>query len=82
MANDKQHILTMKKYHNFVDRNAILCKAIRVCEPGNRGVSQEDENRLRSFGLGACLFKDVPVWLKKWASLICEYIEFEQSVHP
>ena len=26
--------------------------------------------------------KDVPDWLKKWASLICEYIEFEEYHYP
>ena len=24
----------------------------------------------------------VPDWLKKWASLICEYIQFEESKYP
>jgi len=26
--------------------------------------------------------KDVPDWLKKWASLICEYILFEEEIYP
>jgi hypothetical protein len=26
--------------------------------------------------------KGVPDWLKKWASLICEYIEFEEKMYP
>lgn len=34
LASDKQHILTMKKYHNFVDRNVILFHAISLCEEG------------------------------------------------
>ena len=26
--------------------------------------------------------KDVPMWLKKWASLICEYIIYEEEQYP
>jgi hypothetical protein len=26
--------------------------------------------------------KDVPNWLKKWASLICEYCLFEEQQYP
>jgi len=26
--------------------------------------------------------KDVPIWLKKWASLICEYCLFEEKHYP
>jgi hypothetical protein len=26
--------------------------------------------------------KDVPDWLKKWASLICEYCLFEEQQYP
>lgn len=33
-------------------------------------------------GLRQCVLKDVPDWLKKWASLICEYIAYEQEIYP
>jgi hypothetical protein len=26
--------------------------------------------------------KDVPDWLKKWASLVCEYCLYEESIYP
>lgn len=26
--------------------------------------------------------RGIPDWLKKWASLICEYIEFEEKEYP
>lgn len=29
LASDKKHLMIMKKYHNFVDRNALLYLAIR-----------------------------------------------------
>jgi len=32
LASDKKSLSTMKKYHNFVDRNAILFQAIKLCE--------------------------------------------------
>ena len=28
------------------------------------------------------VMKDVPSWLKKWASLICEYCLFEENLYP
>ncbi len=33
LASDKKYLSCMKKYHNFVDRNAILYLAIQLCEP-------------------------------------------------
>lgn len=32
LASDKKYLNCMKKYHNFVDRNAILYLAIQLCE--------------------------------------------------
>lgn len=67
----------MKAYHTFVDRNFLLFKA--VTRPR---ITQEDEDRLNFCNLKACSMKDVPDWLKKWASLVCEYCLFEESVFP
>lgn len=39
LASDKKHLNTIKKYHNFVDRNVLLFKAINLCEPGMEGVT-------------------------------------------
>ena len=77
LANDKKNLTILKKYHTFVDRNYILWKAIKDPE-----ITEEDEKRLREFGLKTCPMRDVPEWLKKWASLICEYIEFEERLYP
>ncbi len=67
----------MKQYHTFVDRNYIIYQA---CTSPN--ITQDDENRLQEFNLKGSVMKDVPDWLKKWASLICEYILFEEEIYP
>ena len=67
----------MKQYHTFVDRNYILFKA--VTRPF---ITQEDEKRLEFCSLKQSVMKDVPNWLKKWASLICEYCLFEEQLYP
>ena len=66
----------MKEYHSFIDRNLILFNAIESTVNGE-GVTQEDIERLNKHGLKSSVFKGIPAWLKKWASLICEFIEFE-----
>ena len=66
----------MKEYHSFVDRNLILFNAIESCETGE-GITDEDVKRLDKHGLKSSVFDEIPDWLKKWASLICEFIEFE-----
>lgn len=71
----------MKEYHSFVDRNLILYKAIELATNGE-GIVAEDESRLAKHGLRSSVFQDIPAWLKKWASLICEFIEFEQIKYP
>lgn len=67
----------MKKYHTFVDRNYILYKACKYPE-----ITAEDDQRLQDFGLKESVMTDVPDWLRKWASLICEYIIFEEEIYP
>lgn len=67
----------MKQYHTFVDRNYILYKAVT-----NSQITMEDEKRLNEFGLKYSVMRNVPNWLKKWASLICEYILFEEDQYP
>jgi len=67
----------MKQYHTFVDRNYILFKA--VTKPT---ITEEDEKLLEFCSLKQSVMKDVPDWLKKWASLICEYCLFEESQYP
>lgn len=45
-------------------------------------MTEEDRVRLDRNGLKSSVLKDIPSWLKKWASLVCEFIEFEQSIYP
>ncbi len=67
----------MKQYHTFVDRNYILFKAV-----SRAYITEEDEKRLEMCSLKQSVMKDVPIWLKKWASLICEYCLFEEQLYP
>jgi len=67
----------MKEYHTFVDRNLILYNAIVACSPGGEGITKEDQVLLDKFGIKNSVLSDIPLWLKKWAALICEFIEFE-----
>ena len=34
------------------------------------------------FGIKNSVLNGIPEWLKKWASLICEFVEFEQMKYP
>lgn len=77
LASDKKHLAMMKQYHTFVDRNFILYKAIT-----RPYLTDEDEQRLEMCSLKQSVMKDVPNWLKKWASLICEYCIFEEQLYP
>ena len=45
-------------------------------------LTQEDEERLYRNGLRDSTLREAPEWLKKWASLICEYLEFEEILYP
>ena len=69
----------MKENHTFIDRNLILYNAITACEPGREGVTSEDYARLEKFSIRKSVLSDIPLWLVKWASLICDFIEFEQE---
>ena len=82
LASDKKYLNCMKKYHNFVDRNAVLYLAIQLCEPGQEGVTQKDRQFLHDIGFRDCLMQGVPEWLMKWTCLVCEYILFEQMIFP
>ena len=67
----------MKNMHTFIDRNYILYKAITSPE-----LTQEDNQRLYKNGLRSSCLDVAPLWLQKWASLICEYLEFEEVIYP
>ena len=46
------------------------------------GLTDIDKKRLDTFGIKGSVLETIPVWLKKWAALICEFIEFEQKNYP
>lgn len=77
LSNDKKNLAIMKQYHTFVDRNYILYKAIK-----NPVVTEADIDRLSRNGLKDSCLNKAPDWLKKWASLICDYLEFEERLYP
>ena len=63
----------MKNDHTFLDRNFIIFKAVTQGK-----LSQIDNERLKRNGLGQSCLLDTPEWLKIWASLVCEYLEYEE----
>ena len=67
----------MKEYHTFLDRNLILYNSVLACEPGGEGITAVDEVRLKKHGIRSSVLEGIPSWLIKWASLICEFIDFE-----
>lgn len=77
MANDKKNLAIMKLYHTFLDRNYLIYKSVLDDE-----LSLDEEARLHRNGLRDSCLDVAPVWLQKWASLICEYLEFEEHLFP
>jgi hypothetical protein len=45
-------------------------------------LTKEDEERLYRNSLRSSSLDGAPVWLQKWASLVCEYLEFEEVLYP
>lgn len=80
LASDKKFLQVMKKYHNFVDRNALLFLAIQDSE--RDGISEKEQKLLEESGFKECLMQGVPIWLTKWTVYILKYILFEESVYP
>ena len=67
----------MKNHHTFIDRNFLIFKAVTQSE-----LTDEDKYRLNVNGLGKSVLSCAPLWLQKWASLVCEYLEFEEHIFP
>jgi len=67
---------TMKQYHTFLDRNYILFQAST-----NPELSPEQEKLLADFGIKELTLsmgeRQAPPWLKKWAALTLEFVDFE-----
>ena len=72
----------MKEYHTFVDRNLILYNAVVAFNEGGEGITLEDQKRFEKFGIKDSVLVGIPPWLKKWAALICEFVDFEQENYP
>ena len=71
----------MNEKHNFLHRNAILCRA--CVEP----LAEEDLALLSEFGIRDSALNTVsgeraPDWLVKWASLILRYVRLEEKMLP
>ena len=77
LANDKKNLEIMKNYHTFIDRNYLIFKAIKYEQ-----LTNEDNQRLYRNSLRSSALDGAPLWLQKWASLICEYLEFEEVLYP
>jgi len=77
LANDKKNLAIMKNYHTFIDRNYLIFKAIK-----DPVLTKEDDHRLYRNSLRSSCLEVAPMWLQKWASLICEYLEFEEILYP
>ena len=67
----------MKNDHTFLDRNFLIFKAVTQGQ-----LSNIDDERLKRNGLGLSCLDVAPTWLKIWASLVCEYLEYEESKYP
>jgi hypothetical protein len=67
----------MKNNHTFIDRNYIIFKSVT-----NPDLTDHDKARLKRNGLDKSALSVAPSWLAKWASLICEYLEFEEEKFP
>ena len=62
-----------------MDRNLLLYQACLAFEAGGEGLTEGDEALLSQHGLKSSVLEGKPLWLKKWAALICEFVEFEQT---
>lgn len=67
----------MKNEHTFLDRNFIIFKAVTQGK-----LSDIDKERLNRNGLGESSLAVAPEWLKVWASIVCEYLEYEEERFP
>lgn len=69
----------LARRHNVLHRQVILCLA------GSEALTEDDSDRLHRYGLGESVLGSevrddrVPTWLEKWASLICKYLDEEES---
>ena len=89
-ANGKSFQQVFAQEHTFLDRNAALLAAC-----GATALTPADEARLRAHGLaeaalgtmptleeGEAAPEPVPVWLRKWAAKVLEFIERERALLP
>lgn len=77
----------LSKYHSFLDRNALLfnaCNAQAELEKQKMPLRlpEEDLAILKKYSIGESILNRAPFWLKKWASLVLKFIEFEINILP
>ena len=65
----------MKNNHTFIDRNYLIYKSVMSDE-----LTNEEYIRLQRNGLKESCLDIAPIWLQKWASLICQYLEYEEEM--
>ena len=76
-ANDKKNLAIMREYHTFIDRNYLIYKAVL-----SEKIEIEELERLHRNSLNASALEGLPIWLQKWASYVCEYLEYEEEIFP
>ena len=67
----------MREYHTFIDRNYLIYKAVL-----SEKIEIEELERLHRNSLNASALEGLPIWLQKWASYVCEYLEYEEEIFP
>ena len=74
----------MKKKHHFLHRVANLFNA--CCNPNDTNninkLSDADKQILDKYSLKSCVMEGIPIWIQKYAALVCKYIDYEQKELP
>ena len=71
----------MNEKHNFLHRNAMLCRA--CSEPlTDEDLALLSEYGIRDSALNTLSGERAPDWLVKWASLILRYVQLEEKLLP
>lgn len=70
----------LNKYHNFLQRNAILLYACSFAH--QKVLTNKEKSLLEKYSIKNSILKDSPFWLKKWAVMILNFIELEAYLLP
>lgn len=70
----------MAQHHSFLERNALICLAGMEPELTAEEAALLDQWALRGSALGGWGGQPAAVpWLRKWAALVCKFMEFEKQ---